>query len=216
MVTIKEFAFNLFATNTYILSDTTNNCVIIDPSCSTVEEQTILSEYIQKNNLQLKAILNTHFHIDHITGIQYVRNKYNIDVYGNKEDEYLIKEAINLGKIYNMLLSEPPKIDKYLNDGDIYKFGNTEFKILSVPGHTKGSLAYYCEAEKILFSGDVLFNGSIGRTDLSGGSLDELLNSIKNKIFTLDQNVVVYSGHGPETTVGNEINSNPFLLDNVM
>jgi len=216
MITIKEFVFNSFATNTYILSDDTKKCVIIDPGCSNSSEEDAFSEYIENNNLEPVAIINTHFHVDHIAGIYFTRNKYNIDVYGNENDNYLVDAAIDSGKIYGMDIKEAPKMNKFLNDGDTYKFGNTELKVILVPGHTKGSIAYYSEKDNFVISGDVLFNGSIGRTDLQGGDLDVLLKSIKEKLFTLDQNTVVYSGHGPETTIGNEINSNPFLLDNVM
>ena len=216
MITIKEFVFNTFAINTYILSDETKKCIIIDPGCSNTSEEEAMSEYIENNNLKPIAIVNTHFHVDHIAGIYYTKNKYNIDVYGNENDKYLVEAAIDSGKIYGMDIKENPSIDKFLNDGDTYKFGNSELKVILVPGHTKGSLAFYSEKDSFVISGDVLFNGSIGRTDLPGGNLDILLKSIKEKLFTLDQNTVVYSGHGPETTIGNEINSNPFLLDNVM
>jgi glyoxylase-like metal-dependent hydrolase (beta-lactamase superfamily II) len=216
MITIKEFVFNSFATNTYILSDNTNECIIIDPGCTNQNEETALTEYIENNELKPVAILNTHFHVDHIAGIYFTKNKYNIDVYGNNNDNYLVDAAIDSGKVYGMDIKEAPKMDKFLNDGDIFKFGNSELKVILVPGHSKGSLAYYSEENNFVISGDVLFNGSIGRTDLAGGDLDVLLKSIKEKLFTLDQNTVVYSGHGPETTIGNEINSNPFLLDNVM
>ena len=216
MITIKELVFNTFAINTYILSDETKKCIIIDPGCSTKVEEEKLSNYIDENNLEPIAIVNTHFHVDHVAGIYFIKNKYKIDVYGNENDNYLVEAAIDSGKIYGMNIIENPKIDKFLNDGDIYKFGNSILKAIHVPGHTKGSLAYYSEKDNFVISGDVLYNGSIGRTDLQGGDLDILLKSIKEKLFTLDPNTTVYSGHGPETTIGNEINSNPFLLDNVM
>lgn len=216
MITIKEFVFNTFAINTYILSDETKKCVIIDPGCSSSSEEAALSEYITDKQLEPVAIINTHFHVDHVAGVNYVKTKYKIDVYGNENDNYLVEAAVDSGRIYGMEISENPTIDKFLNDGDIYKFGNSELKVMLLPGHTKGSLAYFSEKDGFVIVGDVLFNGSIGRTDLPGGDLDILMNSIKSKLFTLDQNTVVYSGHGPETTIGNEINSNPFLLDNVM
>ena len=216
MITIKEFVFNTFAINTYILSDETKKCIIIDPGCSTKAEEDKLSDYINENNLEPVAIVNTHFHVDHVAGVYYTKNKYNIDVYGNENDKYLVDAAIDSGKIYGMEIKENPSIDKFLNNGDTYKFGNSELNVILVPGHTKGSLAFYSEKDNFVIAGDVLFNGSIGRTDLAGGDLDELLKSIKEKLFTLDPNTTVYSGHGPETTIGNEINSNPFLLDNVM
>ena len=216
MITIKEFVFNSFATNTYILSDETKKCIIIDPTCSSDIEELKLSEYIESENLEPFAIVNTHFHVDHVVGVHFVKNRYNIDVYGNENEKYLVDAAIDSGEIYGMNIEKAPEIDKFLNDGDVFKFGNSELKVLSVPGHTKGSLAYYSEEDNFVIAGDVLFNGSIGRTDLPGGDLDSLLKSIKEKLFTLDQNTTVLSGHGPETTIGNEINSNPFLLDNVM
>ena len=217
MITIKDFVFNSFATNTYVVSnDNTNECIIIDPGCSNEQEQQKLDNYISDNNLKPVAILNTHFHVDHVAGIYHVKNKYGIKVYGHKDEQYLVEAAINSGKLYGIEIKEQPNIDEYLDDNDNFDLGGVKINVLHVPGHSKGSLAYYIDESKLIFSGDVLFNGSIGRTDLDGGHLETLLDSIKNKLFQLPPDTSVLSGHGPVTTIISEINSNPFLLDNVM
>ena len=217
MITIKDFVFNTFATNTYVVSDNdTKKCVIIDPACSDTKEELELTKYIEDNNLTPVAILNTHFHVDHLVGINFIKDKYKIDLYGHKDEDYLINEAETSAELYGFNISGKPQIDKFLNENDVFEFGNTKINVLHVPGHTKGSLAYYINEPKVVFSGDVLFNGSIGRTDLQGGNLETLLKSIKEKMFQLPPETTVFSGHGPETTIVSEINSNPFLLDNVM
>ena len=216
MITVKQFVFNPFAVNTYIISDESNKCVIIDAGCAGEAEQTTLTNYIEENKLEPTALLNTHCHVDHVSGLSYLKSKYSLDFYANDNDNYLLDAAVASGSVYGMEIDQPPKIDKILNDGDIFEFGNSKLDVIHVPGHSRGSLAFYSDADKILFSGDVLFNGSIGRTDLEGGDLDQLLSSIKDKLFGLAEDVEVLSGHGPSTTIGIEINSNPFLLDNVM
>ncbi len=216
MITIRQFVFNLFATNTYVVSDETNKCVIIDAGCYTKDEENEIIDYIKDNKLEPVALLNTHCHVDHVCGVAFLKQKYNIDFYANNTDNYILEQVVNSAITYGMQIEQPPKIDKMLNDGDTFNFGNTEFKICLVPGHTKGSIAYYCEKEKIIFSGDVLFDGSIGRTDLDGGNLEVLLDSIKENLFKLPEDTEVLSGHGGPTRIGKEINSNPFLLDNVL
>jgi len=216
MITIKQFVFNSFATNTYVVSDETNKCVIIDAGCYDDKERVKLTGYIESNKLEPVALLNTHCHVDHVCGVAYLKEKYDLDFYANDADNYLLDTVVASGSTYGMEIEQPPKIDKVLKDGEIFKFGNLEFKICQVPGHSKGSLAFYNEKEKILFSGDVLFDGSIGRTDLDGGDLEVLLNSIKEKLFKLPEDTEVLSGHGGPTRIGKEINSNPFLLDNVL
>jgi len=212
MVTLKTFVFNDFQENTYILSDETKECIIIDPGCFYVTEQNELSDYINKNNLVPKAIINTHGHIDHVLGCKFVQNNYKIPFITHKEELPLIKNALHFGSIFGLKAEQPPLPDSYIDEGEIYRFGNAQLQIFFVPGHSPGSLAFYSAEDKMIITGDVLFRGSIGRTDLPGGNYNMLINVIKNKLLTLPADTMVFPGHGPSSTIGNEINSNPFLI----
>jgi len=213
---LKTFIFNPFAVNTYLVYDETKECVIIDPACVSDDEKNKLVNYIIQNKLKPVAILNTHGHVDHVAGEAFVKKQYQIPIYAHKADSILRTKAVDKGLAYGMQIETPPTPDHYLEENDSFKFGNSEFKILHLPGHSLGSIAFYSEKDSFIIDGDVLFNGSIGRTDFEDGDLDVLMHSITKKLFALDDNTVVYSGHGPETTIGNEVRSNPFLLDNVL
>ena len=213
---LKTFIFNPFAVNTYLIYDETKDCVIIDPACVSDDEKNKLVDFITQNNLKPVAILNTHGHVDHVAGEAFVKKQYQIPIYAHKADSILRTKAVDKGLVYGMQIETPPTPDHYLEENESFKFGNSEFKILHLPGHSLGSIAFYSEKDSFIIDGDVLFNGSIGRTDFEDGDLDVLMHSITKKLFALDDNTVVYSGHGPETTIGNEVRSNPFFLDNVL
>ena len=176
---IKRFEFNMFPVNCYVLADETGEAVVIDPGCYYEEEKQALKDFIQGNNLQLKHLLCTHLHTDHMFGIKLEEN--------------------------------PVAIGTYLHDGDLIHFGNTTLEAIHVPGHSPGSLVYYCASEHCMFSGDVLFQGSIGRADLSGGNFDHLIEHICSRLFVLPNDTVVYPGHGAPTTIGIEKAENPFF-----
>ncbi len=211
MITIKTFVFNPFQENTYLLYDETSEAVIIDPGCSAKSEEEQLSAFVEANNLTLKHLLNTHSHIDHILGNRFVSEQYNLPVQSHKEDEFLITRAKEQAVLFGMQIDEPPMPGNYLDENDTIKFGNSELKIVHAPGHSPGSLVFYNENERFMIVGDVLFNQSIGRTDLPGGNLDTLLKSIFTKLFPLGDDMKVYSGHGATTTIGQERISNPFF-----
>ncbi len=211
MITIKTFVFNPFQENTYLLYDETGEAVIIDPGCYTKSEEEQLSAFVEANKLTLKHLLNTHSHIDHILGNRFVSEHYSLPVQSHKEDEFLITRAKEQAVLFGMQIDEPPMPGNYLNENDTIKFGNSELKIAHAPGHSPGSLIFYTENERFMIVGDVLFNQSIGRTDLPGGNLDTLLKSIFTKLFPLGDDMKVYSGHGATTTIGQERISNPFF-----
>ena len=213
---IKSFVFNDFSVNSFVIFDETKECIIVDPGCISPAEHEELNGFINDNELKPVKLVNTHCHVDHVAGVNYVKQTYNIPFYAHKDDNSNLEDAERAGQLYGMRIDAPPKVDVYLNHGDVVEFGNSKIDVLHLPGHSKGSVALSAKEDKFVVVGDVLFNGSVGRTDLNGGSLDELMNSIKNVLFKLEDDVVVYSGHGPETTIGNEVRSNPFLLDNVM
>ena len=209
---IKTFTFNQFLENTIIVSDSTNECIIIDPGCYNDEEKKILKNYITKNNLNPVKLINTHCHIDHILGNNFVSRNWGIDLEINEKDLDLLNNADQIAKIYGFTNYErSPMPKKFINEDDIVNFGISELNVIFTPGHAPGHISLYSEKDNLIISGDVIFQNSIGRTDLPGGDFNTLISSIKNKILSLDDNVIIYCGHGPNTTVGNERRKNPFL-----
>lgn len=211
MITIQKFVVNPLGENSYILSDETGECVFVDPGFYYTEEKEEVKEYIAVNKLKPVMIANTHCHFDHILGVEFVREQYGIPFYAHAEDAFLVERSVSQAQMFGFDMQEVKPMDGWLHEGETLKFGNTEMKILHVPGHSPGHVVFYSEEESILVVGDVLFYGSIGRTDLPGGNYDTLISGIKTKLLTLPEDVKVYSGHGPETSVGVEKWSNPFL-----
>lgn len=211
-MTVKTFIFNPFQENTYVVSDETGKAVIIDAGNLFDNENMQLSNYIKSNNLKPVHLLNTHLHLDHQFGNKYVFETYGLSPQAHKKDEYMIEKLPETMKGYHFPMTvEGQPIGKYLTEEDEISFGNVKFKILYVPGHSPGSIAFYSEKDNMLFSGDALFKGSIGRTDMPGGDYETLLNSIHKNLVPLPDPTVVYSGHGPATTIGEERISNPYL-----
>ena len=203
---------NPWQVNTIILSDETNECVIIDPGCFNSEEQQQLSGFISKNNLKPVRLLHTHLHLDHVFGTRYITEKYGIRPEAHPGDEFFIGITKDYASQFGVTLEQnPPAPGNYLNEGDTVSFGNTTLKVIHVPGHSPGGIAFYNENDGVLIAGDVLFRESIGRTDLPGGDYDTLIANIKNKLLSLPPETVVYPGHGPSTTIGFEKENNPFL-----
>ncbi len=211
MTKIKIFVFNPFQENTFLLYDETNQCVVIDPGCNNQKESAEVDQFISENNLTLKYIINTHCHIDHIMGNAYLVNKYKVHSIAHKEDMPLLERSNDMALAFGFNVDEPPVPNKFVEEGEEIKFGNTVLKVIHVPGHSPGSIVLYNKADKFLIVGDVLFSGSIGRTDLPGGDYDTLINGIKQKLLVLDDEVVVYPGHGESTTVMKERTTNPFI-----
>ncbi len=213
---VHRLVFSPFEVNTYIITDKSKECIIIDPACNNKQEQEYLIQFLKENNLKPVKLLNTHCHLDHVFGNKFVSDTFNLETEAHKEEDFNIKNAVNAGRMYGVQMEEPYPIKTYLKEGDKIKFGFSELKMLHVPGHTAGSLVFYNEADKFAVVGDVLFNGSIGRTDLPGGDYDTLISGIKSKLFNLDNDTIVYSGHGIETSIGKEKASNPFLSGSVI
>ena len=209
---IHQITFNTFQENTFILWDNTTDCIIIDPGCYERNEELELVDFINKNNLNPVKLINTHCHIDHILGNKFVSEKWDLELYMNKIDLPLLEGAGDIAKMYgfkNYKGSPYPK--HYLEEGDILEFGESKLEILFTPGHAPGHICLLNKEENFVVSGDVLFNGGIGRTDLPGGDYDTLINSIKTKLLCLQDDTEVFCGHGPSTTIGKEKFSNPFL-----
>lgn len=211
MITVKNFIFNPFQENTYLLFDETAECIIIDPGCYEEDERLELEHFIAKNNLKPVGIVNTHSHVDHILGNSWFKAKYNVPVYASKKDAHILATSVEHGRLYGIVLSEPPVIDIDIDSTSTIKFGDSELKIIDIPGHTPGCIGLYNEQQKFVFSGDILFKGSIGRTDLPGGDYDQIIDSIKTQLCKLGNDYVVFAGHGGPSEIGIEMVTNPFL-----
>jgi len=209
---IKIFTFNQFFENTFIISDSTNECIIIDPGCYDKNEKQILQDYILSNNLVPTRLINTHCHIDHILGNNFVSKTWDLELEIHQKDIDLLKNSKDIADLYGFVNYEKsPITNKFLVEGDIIEFGKSNLEVLFTPGHAPGHISLYSKNENFIISGDVLFNNSIGRTDLPGGNYNTLIDTIKSKFLCLDDSTVVYCGHGPSTTVGKERINNPFL-----
>ncbi len=206
------FTFNPFQENTYVLYDETGECVIIDPGCFENSEKLELDNFITSNELQPVRLINTHCHIDHVFGNKFVSDRYDLQLEIHKGELPVLKAVPQVSEFYGIPFPEPsPMPGSYLEEGDVVTFGNTKLETYFTPGHSPASISFLCKEDKILIAGDVLFRESIGRTDLPGGDHATLISSIKNNLFPLGDDVKVYPGHGPETTIGWEKRNNPFL-----
>lgn len=213
MIQIKKFTFNPVQENTYVLYDETGECIIVDAGCYFENELNELDSFISENNLKPVKLVNTHCHFDHILGITYCRTKYKIPFLAHEKDLFLIEGAVSHGDMFGVPVEPIDGPDEFVDEGDKIKFGNSELELINVPGHSPGSLVIHSPEQKFLLAGDVLFYGSIGRTDLPQGSYEQLIENIKGKLLVLPEDTIVYSGHGPETNVAFEKKSNPFLMD---
>ena len=211
MIKIQTFVFNGFQENTYLLYDETNEAIIIDPGCYSSSEQTELVNFVSKNNLKVVKLLNTHCHIDHILGNNFVCKKFDVDLYIHQLDLPTLHATAEYGKMFGFNVDKSPEPAHFLNDGDHVTFGNSSLNVLFVPGHAPGHVVFVSIDQKFVINGDVLFKGSIGRTDLPGGDHNTLIHSIKTKMFALPDDFTVHTGHGPTTTIGYEKKYNPFL-----
>lgn len=213
MLSIKKFVVNMVEENCYVISDETKEAVIIDCGILFPQETETFRKYIESENLNIAHLINTHCHFDHIFGDGFIYKTYNVLPEMPRNDVQLYKQ---LPKQLEMFLHRElpiiqPPIGRIFDAGETITFGNHRLDIISTPGHTQGGVCFYCEKEHVLFSGDSLFLHEIGRTDLPGGSLTNLVNSLKTNILTLPENVIVYPGHGDSTTIGEEKRNNPFL-----
>ena len=211
MISVKAFTFNPVQENTYVLYNERKECCIIDPGCYFEEERNILTQFIETQKLQPVLLLNTHCHLDHIFGNRFVHEKWKLDLHLHPNEQVILQFGPQSGKMYNLPFDNYDGPLQFLTPGKSIFLGEDELKVLFTPGHSPGSVSFYAEKEKFVIGGDVLFQGSIGRTDLPGGDFDTLAESIRKELYVLPGDVVVYSGHGPETTIGEEKRSNPFV-----
>lgn len=209
---VHKFVFSPIEVNTYILEDESGDCAILDCGCYDEQESDKLEEFIAGRNLNPVLLLNTHCHLDHIFGNKFILERYNLRTLSCKLDEMNRIDAVQHALLFGLAMEEPPEPGGFIGDNQKITFGSTLLISLHVPGHSPGSMAFYCEKDKCVFTGDALFSGTIGRTDLPGGDFDTLINSIKTQLFVLPPETIVYSGHGDETDIKTEMNHNPYFL----
>jgi glyoxylase-like metal-dependent hydrolase (beta-lactamase superfamily II) len=211
MITVKKFVANQLGENSFVLHDETCECIFIDPGFYFEEEHLEIKNYIKSHNLTPVKITNTHCHFDHIMGVEFVRNEYKIPFQAHKDDAFWVNGASAQAQRFGLEMLPVSPIDEFLAEKELVKFGQSQLEIIHVPGHAPGHVVFYSKEDSFLIAGDVLFYGSIGRTDLPGGNYNMLISNIKNKLFALPDDTKVYCGHGPETTIGFEKTTNPFL-----
>jgi hydroxyacylglutathione hydrolase len=210
MLNVQSFTFNNLHEHTYVIYDETKKCAIIDPGCFTAHEQEELTNFIQQQGLQVTHLINTHCHIDHILGNQYVKDTYGVPLTVHPQEITNLQLAPQYAPKYGFIGYQPAQPDLFIQNGDIVTIGNSHLEVLHLPGHSPGHIALYSKKDAICLVGDILFKGYVGRTDLPGGDYDSLLESICRKLFLLDDSITIYPGHGPATTLGEEKANNFF------
>jgi len=211
MLTVKSFTFNPVQENTYVVHNQSGGCCIIDPGCYFGNERNELKEFIQDAGLSPKYLLNTHCHLDHVFGNKFVHDTWGLTLHLHEKEKPVLEYAPTFGLSWGLPVDNYEGDLIFLREGEAIRLGNDSLHILFTPGHSPGHVCFYAEAEQFVIGGDVLFYQSIGRTDLPGGDFDTLITSIHKQLFVLPDEVVVYPGHGPETTIGYEKIHNPFL-----
>lgn len=211
MLKIKSFIFSPIQENTYIVYNEFKQCIIIDPGCYFEEEKETLKNFISQNDLTPTHLIDTHCHLDHVFGNKMVAEAFQLTLHINEKEKAVLNFAPTSGLMYNLPFDNYTGDFILLKEGDKILLGEDELMVIEAPGHSPGSICFYCAKQNFIISGDVLFKGSIGRTDLPMGDHQTLINNIKEKLLRLSDDTVVYSGHGPSTTVGEEKRSNPFL-----
>lgn len=208
---VYNLIFSPFEVNTYILADSSGKCAVIDCSCYTSKEFGQLTDFLEEKNLEPVMLLNTHCHLDHIFGNGMFLEKYGIGTLCHSQEERNWKKAVATARLFGLEMEAPPEPAGLIDDVDSVSFGSVILKVLHVPGHSPGYLAFYYEKGNMIFTGDTLFAGSIGRTDLPGGDYQTIIESIRKKLFVLPPETLVYPGHGRATTIGKEIETNPYF-----
>lgn len=211
MIQIETLVFNSFQVNTYLVSDETGNCLVVDPAFYSAEEKATFDNHLIQNNLQVIGQINTHCHVDHVLGVHHMKAQYNVPFRAHIAEANLVNQAPIMGDVFGLMVEPIDGIDQSIIDHDIILVGEHKLESILVPGHSPGSLAFYSKEGGFVITGDALFQGSIGRTDLPGGDYDQLIESIQSRLLVLPSETVIYPGHAAPSTVGSEIAENPFL-----
>jgi len=210
---IKQFEFNLFGVNTYIVWDAASRqTAVIDPGMTSPDENAVVDTFIADNNLNVTHLVNTHLHIDHTLGDRHIMDRFGVQLEAHPDDAFLGTHLREQAAMFHLRVSPVPlSIDSNLHEGDVITLGDDSLSVLHIPGHSPGSIVLYNRRAGFVITGDVLFCGSIGRTDLPGGNHAALVRGINEKLVTLPPSTVVYPGHGPSTTIARELSRNPFI-----
>jgi hydroxyacylglutathione hydrolase len=211
MLTVQRFTFNPVQENTYVVYNEKGHCCIIDPGCYFASEEEQLKEFVEQNRLTPVLLLNTHCHLDHIFGNYFIHKTFGLPLHLHKLEKPVLDYGPAAGQLWELPFVNYDGELKFLEDDDVITIGDDELKVLFTPGHSPGHVSYYSKENKFILSGDVLFEGSVGRTDLPGGDFAVLQETIKTRLYTLPEDTVVYSGHGNTTTIGDEMKSNPYV-----
>lgn len=213
MIKIATLQFNPFQENTYVISDSTGEAIIVDAGNYSAAEDNALLNYVKDNGLKPVMAVNTHGHVDHILGVQFVKDTFGVPFALHGEDKFLVDSCRTHGELYGFKIGTVPSVDIDLSGETSVKFGESELRIIHTPGHTPGHIALYDEQSKALLTGDTLFKESIGRTDLPGGDYTWIMKSILEKIVPLGGDVTIFPGHGPSSTISHELLYNPFIVE---
>ncbi|NNC94635.1 MAG: MBL fold metallo-hydrolase [Chitinophagales bacterium] len=211
MIKHKKFTFNPFSENTYVVYDDSDQCVIIDPGCYSPAEKEMLKDFINNNGLKPEKIINTHCHIDHILGLEFVADTWDLKTYFHEAEMSIYRSGSVTAMAYGIPFRQPDVPVEMIDMQSDISFGNSKFEILFTPGHSPGSVSLLHRESKSVFCGDVLFQNSIGRIDLPGADPSAMKETLMDKMMSLDDDINVYSGHGPDTSIGDERVSNPFI-----
>jgi len=211
MLSIESLVFNSFQVNTYLVRNENGDCMVIDPAFYTPEEIRAFDQYISSEGLKVIGQLNTHCHVDHVLGVKHMQTAYNCPLRAHPNESELLKNASLMGEVYGLIVEPFSGIDQALSENETITIGEDSLRSILVPGHSPGSLSFYSQDAGFVVTGDALFQGSIGRTDLPGGDYDTLISSIRNNLLILAPETTVYPGHGDPTTIGEEASNNPFL-----
>lgn len=211
MIKIKVFVFNPFQENTYLLFDQTKECVIIDPGCYSASEENALKKYVEEEQLKPMVCINTHTHIDHVLGNNFVYQTYGLKPVIHRAGLQILESAAEQGQLWGIDMNDTVLPGSFIEDRSVVSFGKSQLETLYTPGHADGSVCLVSHESRFVITGDVLFSGSIGRTDFPTGSFALLEESIRTKLYTLPDDYLVYPGHGPATTIGEEKSSNFFV-----
>ena len=210
-MTLHHFIFNPYEVNTFIVAADNGQCAIVDPACCSPGEQAMLKKIITDKGLCPVWLINTHGHFDHVIGNAFVCKTWPVKTAAHRGDLFLMENAYRQGEIFGFSVEQPPTPVIFLDDGNTIDFGDVLLQIYHIPGHSPGSIVLHSPEQKWVIVGDVMFHGSIGRSDLPGGNFDLLINGIEKKLMTLPPDTVVYTGHGPKTSIGRERKYNPYL-----
>jgi glyoxylase-like metal-dependent hydrolase (beta-lactamase superfamily II) len=213
MITVARFTVNPMQVNSYLLYDETGECLVVDAGFYSREEEESLMEFIRKHTLTPVRMVNTHCHFDHIMGVELIRKRFRIPFSCHPDERFWIRNGPVQSSLFGIKMKDISEPDGYLYENEPVVFGNSALNVLHVPGHSPGHVVFHSPGDSLLISGDVLFRGSIGRSDFPGGNAESLLRNIHAKLMVLPPETVVWCGHGPETTIGTEKAANPFLVE---